>query len=515
MQASVRPTTDNFALVYALRRAAALRLPLVVAFALTASFPGANARSYSFLLEGVLDAFAGLADAGIGGCVLLPADGEAADASMPARVAELAAALASPEVVTDAGYLHIQEQWRTELAAELDDAGVPLVQVEANVVVPVEVVTDKVEYAARTIRPKINRLRDDYLVPLDDDDASDHGLSLVARPGGAPASTQLPDGVADALGELKLSRAVPADELPREVENKAGQAWIAERVEAINADVSVAPVAGKHGGWRAGRDAVDAFVDGKLRQYAAERNVPSQGSTSGLSAYLHYGHIGPVSVARRVVAAKKASSSSTTRESADAFLEEMVVRRELSMNFCHFMEGESYAKYETAHEGDARQWIYTADELDAGLTHDPFWNAAQREMVLYGDMHGYARMYWSKKVIEWTESPKAAYAWLRAANDKYELDGRDPNGYVGVAWCFGRHDRPWTRRDIFGSVRYMNDKGLLRKFKDGIRQWAADINAAYEAKHNLAPGVDAWQYNPNKRPPAGNAGPSAKKQKKK
>jgi len=155
-----------------------------------------------------------------------------------------------------------------------------------------------------------------------------------------------------------------------------------------------------------------------------------------------------------------------------AYLEELIVRRELSMNFIFY--NETYDSFKgipewakktfKTHQRDKRPYLYSPEELENGRTHDPYWNAAQREMARKGKMHGYMRMYWGKKILEWSRTPEEAFRVALDLNNKYELDGRDPNGFTGVAWCFGKHDRPWGERQIFGNVRYMNDNGLRRKF---------------------------------------------------
>jgi deoxyribodipyrimidine photo-lyase len=142
------------------------------------------------------------------------------------------------------------------------------------------------------------------------------------------------------------------------------------------------------------------------------------------------------------------------------------------MNFVNF--NDRYDSYDClpewakqtlrAHKSDRRQYQYSFEELEEARTHDPYWNAAQREMVLFGKMHNYMRMYWGKKILEWTRKPEDAFRVALQLNNKYELDGRDPNGFTGVAWCFGKHDRPWQERKVFGKVRYMNAEGLRRKF---------------------------------------------------
>jgi deoxyribodipyrimidine photo-lyase len=206
------------------------------------------------------------------------------------------------------------------------------------------------------------------------------------------------------------------------------------------------------------------FLKNKLDSYAEYRNDPTKDYLSCMSPYLHFGQISPVYIASKVL--------ETDSPGKNAYLEELIVRRELAINFVHYnlyydsFEGlpDWPKKTLTAHITDRREYVYTRDELEQAKTHDVYWNAAQKEMVSTGKMHGYMRMYWGKKILEWCESPAAAFATAVYLNNKYELDGRDPNGFCGVAWCFGSHDRPWKERAIFGMVRYMNDKGLKRKF---------------------------------------------------
>jgi len=207
------------------------------------------------------------------------------------------------------------------------------------------------------------------------------------------------------------------------------------------------------------------FLDDGLDRYAARRNEPACDCTSHLSPYLHFGQISPLRVALAVQRADSPGSA--------AFLEELIVRRELAINMTFYNLG--YDSYEkavpawarrtlAAHAIDKRPHRYSRQLLERSETHDPYWNAAQRDMVLTGRMHGYMRMYWGKKLIEWTATPQEAFATAMYLNDTYEIDGRDPNGYAGIAWCLGKHDRPWKERAVFGSVRYMSARGLERKF---------------------------------------------------
>ncbi len=209
----------------------------------------------------------------------------------------------------------------------------------------------------------------------------------------------------------------------------------------------------------------ESFLKNKLKYFADLRNDPTKDCLSHMSPYLHFGQISPLYLALKV--------AEYNGNGKDAYLEELIIRRELSMNFVHY--NPVYDEFECLpdwakttlleHRNDRREYVYSLEELEYAHTHDPYWNAAQKEMVIKGKMHGYMRMYWSKKILEWTDDPRKAYDIVLYFNDKYEIDGRDPNGYAGVAWCFGKHDRAWKEREIFGKVRYMNANGLKRKFK--------------------------------------------------
>jgi deoxyribodipyrimidine photo-lyase len=234
----------------------------------------------------------------------------------------------------------------------------------------------------------------------------------------------------------------------------------------LTIDRSVAPSEAFQGGPAEAKRRLTRFVGSKLAYYADRRNDPTLDFQSGLSPYLHFGQISPVDVALA------AMTSGAPRNALDAFLEELIVRRELSMNFaarnpdcCAYAGLPNWARATlAAHARDRRDHLYDEAAWEAAATHDPYWNAAQREMVRTGKMHNYMRMYWGKKILEWSRSPEAAFDIALRLNDKYELDGRDPNSCAGVAWCFGKHDRPWTERPVFGMVRYMNAAGLDRKF---------------------------------------------------
>jgi deoxyribodipyrimidine photo-lyase len=405
-------TRCNHALEWASEAALACGLPLRVAFALTDDFPGANVRHYAFMLEGLRDVADALHERGIAFTVQR--------GNPPDVIAELAGQAAL--LVGDVGYLRLQRQWREEVATRVR---CPFTAVETDVVVPVALVSDKEEYAARTIRPKINRLRERFLMPL----------------AASPADTRSRPAVRAAKA------AIPA-------------------LDALRLDRSVAPSPTFRGGQEAAAATLARFLRDKLPAYHTARNDPANGICSDMSPFLHFGQISPLDIALQVQA------SDAPAEAVEAYLEELIVRRELSMNFVHYQP--AYDSYDALpdwarktldrHRHDPREVCYNREQFERAATHDRYWNAAQQEMVVTGKMHNYMRMYWGKKVIEWSPSPEVAFETLLYLNNTYELDGRDANGFTGVAWCFGKHDRPWTERPIFGTVRYMAASGLERKF---------------------------------------------------
>jgi deoxyribodipyrimidine photo-lyase len=190
-----------------------------------------------------------------------------------------------------------------------------------------------------------------------------------------------------------------------------------------------------------------------------------------MSLYLHFGQISPLEILERLFLAQE--HGQIEGESFDQYIEQLLVRRELALNYVTYQKG--YDQFETMtepwaymtmkeHELDKRDYLYTLEQLENAKTHDNYFNAAMKEMFYTGYMHNYMRMYWAKKIIEWMPSYKLAYDTIVYLNNKYFIDGRDANSYASIAWCFGKHDRAWNERHIFGKLRYMNDKGLERKF---------------------------------------------------
>ncbi len=412
MQASQR-TEFNHALEYAILKANELSQPLIVFFGLTDHFPEANERHYAFMLEGLCEVQRSLTQRGIQLVILHQSPDQGA-----IRLAKKASL-----VVVDRGYLNIQRQWRRTVAERI---GCPLIQVENDVVVPIEEASTKEEYAAATLRPKIHKKWKQFLVPL-----------MPVDPKAKPIDLEV-------------------DSFPIEP--------IGKSLEKLRIDRRVTPVDTFQGGTQEAKRHLEVFLDEKLDHYPVMRNDPTCDCLSHMSPYLHFGQISPLLIALKVKESRSLG--------VEAFLEELIVRRELSMNFVFY--NERYDSYEAlpewakkslrSHQKDKREYLYTLEELEKAKTHDPYWNAAQKEMLITGKMHGYMRMYWGKKILEWSPTPEEAFRSALYLNNKYELDGRDPNGFTGVAWCFGKHDRPWGERPIFGTVRYMNDKGLKRKF---------------------------------------------------
>ena len=412
MQASQRAEC-NHALEYSISRANELRKPVVVFFGITDAFPEANLRHYQFMVEGLRETQQSLAKRGI--AMVVRHQSPEVGAVQMARGASL--------LVMDAGYLRIQKEWRRHAA---ENVRCPAVQVESDVVVPVDEASPKDEFSAATIRTKIHRKLEEYLVPLAERRPKIKSLGMRF------ASFDITD-VAAALRKLKVNR-------------------------------DVKPVDTFRGGTSHAKRLLGEFIEKKLGRYPEDRNDPNRDGVSNMSAYLHFGQISPLRIALAV--------AKTGSPGMDAYLEELIVRRELSMNFVNC--NPRYDSFDglpewcrrrlREHARDRREYVYTLEQLEAAQTHDPCWNAAQNEMVCTGKMHGYMRMYWGKKIIEWTRTPEEAYTIALHLNNKYELDGRDPNGYAGVAWCFGKHDRPWPGRPIFGTIRYMSADGLRRKF---------------------------------------------------
>ncbi len=423
---------DNPALETALRIANELRLPTLVFFRLNPRRAQANARHLSFMLEGLAETATGLERRGVGFAMRLANAAHAAG-----DLARIAREVRPAAIVIDRDPLQAIDGWRAARPAAI---AVPRFCVDADMIVPAAAI-GREHYAARTIRPRIHERLERFLTPVGNRNAR-------VRWRGAP--------IADSLA--------PAIEL----------------IDTFGADRAVGAVADFRGGASVARVRLRRFVRERLNGYASERNQPQKDATSQLSPYLHYGQIGPHTVA---IAVRDAAAPEADRR---AFLEELIVRRELAINFTiynrRFARIESCERWAleslAAHRADPRAHMYSERQFANAETHDPLWNAAQRQMVESGWMHGYMRMYWAKKILEWSRSPRAAYEIAVRLNDRYELDGRDPNGYAGIAWAIGgKHDRAWgPERPIYGKVRYMSAASTGRKFdrRAYIARWRGD-----------------------------------------
>lgn len=452
----------NHALEFALDRAHSLDLPLLVVFVLTDEYPEANLRHYRFLLEGLEDTRSRLARRSIQLVVLR---------GQPVPCVS-AAALGAALVVCDRGYVRVQRRWRAEIARRLD---CPCMQVESDVVVPVERAYPKEAYSAGILRPKLHGVLEEFLVGLPETPTTHSSLDIDIGVLGFEEHSSKCEIVSSNSGRMGL-----------EGPPLAGP----EGVEAeLDIDRSVGPVGWIRGGTTAALTRLEEFLATKIDRFHERRNDPSVDYLSHLSPYLHFGHISPLYVVLQVMESSGGGLGSTKSsenspghtspappqapgEGAAAFIEELVIRRELAMNFVYYNhEYDSYSclpewaqKTLSSHELDRRDYLYSLPQLEEADTHDPYWNAAQRELTGNGKMHGYMRMYWGKKILEWSPQPQVAFERALYLNNKYSLDGRDPNSFAGVAWCFGKHDRPWSERRVFGKTRYMNANGLKRKF---------------------------------------------------
>lgn len=409
---------DHWGLLHAQKEAVERRLPLWVVFCLVPEFLAATRRQFGFMLRGLKETFKELSNKNIP-CFLL--QGQPPDI-LPVWLKRNRASL----LVTDFDPLRIKQDWKKSVLARLE---IPCHEVDAHNIVPCWTASPKLEYAAYTLRPKINRLLPQFLEEIPP--VADHPFSGI--PGTVSEPFPEPESLLSSL---------PIDRNVEEI------AWLIPGREAAHR-------------------LMEAFVGQKLAFYGTLSNDPNRNLQSNLSPYLHFGQLAPQRVALSVL------RSAGSGPAAEAFLEELIVRRELADNFCyyspHYDEVGAFhpwaQKTLTEHLLDDRVYCYTLQDFEQARTHDRLWNAAQRQMVNSGKMPGYLRMYWAKKILEWSANPRQAMKTAIYLNDRYQLDGRDPNGYAGIAWSIGGvHDRAWGEREIFGKIRYMNDKGMKRKF---------------------------------------------------
>lgn len=404
---------DNWALLYAQQKAIEQKEPFYVVFNLVPNFLEATIRQYGFMLKGLQEVETELSKYNIPFVITTGDAGE----EIPKFLESINASL----LVTDFNPLKIVRRWKKSVA---DKIKIPFHEVDAHNIVPCLRVSDKQEFAAYTIRPKIQKLLPEFLDEF------------------PPLQKMKSNVTAEKINWNKLYNSLNINKEVKEVE------WLTP-------------------GEAAAHKVLQQFITEKFARYGTDRNFPTHDAQSNLSPYFHFGQISPQRVALAI------QPLTEHAESHKAFLEEMIVRRELSDNFCYF--NKNYDSFDgfhqwakdslNLHRKDKRDYIYSLEEFELAKTHDDLWNAAQMEMVYKGKMHGYMRMYWAKKILEWTKSPEDAMRIAIYLNDKYELDGRDPNGYTGIAWSIGGvHDRPWFERSVYGKIRYMNYNGCAKKF---------------------------------------------------
>lgn len=431
---------DNWALIHACETAAETGAPVAVVFSLVTKFLGAGARQFGFMLRGLREMEAALAAKKITFVLL---EGDPAE-TIPAFAAEIDAGL----IVTDQSPLRLGREWRSAVAKA---AKCPVHEVDAHNVVPVWEASPKLEVGARTLRGKLAKLYPTFLTDFPE----------------IPAVKA--QWTAAAAAAVKVKGPIDWDKI------------IAGAVEAGKA---VPEVAWAVPGEKAAAVTLEHFLGRRLKLYEHRNDPAKPQALSGLSPYLHFGQI---SGQRCALEAKKYTKSAS--KAVEVFFEELVVRRELADNFCWYspeydtLEGQKYDWAKDTlrlHASDKRDHVYTLEQFEAGKTHDKLWNAAQLEMVHGGKMHGFMRMYWAKKILEWTASPEQALEFAIHLNDKYQLDGRDPSGYVGCAWSIvGVHDQGWKERPVFGKIRYMAYSGCEKKFK--IPDYIARVNELVSA----------------------------------
>ncbi|MGD2294726.1 MAG: deoxyribodipyrimidine photo-lyase [Candidatus Aminicenantes bacterium] len=419
---------DNWALLFAQHIALKKKVSLGVAFCLIPQFLRATIRQYGFMLQGLRETEKNLEAKSIPFFLLTGSPEE--------EIARFVSQHGVSALVTDFDPLRLKKVWKKDVLNKID---IPVYEVDAHNIIPCWIASPKQEYAAYTFRPKVKRLLSEFVDDLP---------NLRKHPFyGWKEKDMLTDW-------SRVKRSLKIDRKVFEVD------WIKP-------------------GEKEAKQMLNNFIQHKLSGYGAKRNDPAQDGQSNLSPYLHFGHISAQRVAHEIQ--KRNPNASGKR----AFLEELIVRRELADNFCFYNEfyddfrgfPDWAKKTLDEHRHDRREYLYSLEQFETGQTHDDLWNASQGEMVKTGKMHGYLRMYWAKKILEWTETPEMALQVAIHLNDKYELDGRDPNGYAGMAWSIGGvHDRAWFPRPIFGKIRFMSYGGARSKF---------DVKAYIKKVNNL------------------------------
>jgi deoxyribodipyrimidine photo-lyase len=431
---------DNWALLFARGIALEANVPVVVVFCLQNALLGDVRRHYEFMLKGLLEVDNTLATKKIPLFFFLGDPGK----RIPDFVREYGIGI----LVTDFSPLRVKRLWVEKAAQGIE---IPFYEVDAHNIAPCWEASQKQEFAAYTFRPKIYKLLPKFLEEYPNLEANPEFPENSSNSGKLETFPRLQEKIIEVLLPEKL--------LEKNINSFPKQEYFEP-------------------GEKAARRMMDNFFARKLESYLALRNDPTKDGISDLSPYLHFGQI---SSQRVVLELEKINAD---LQSKKAFLEEIFVRKELADNFCYYnpfydnFDGfpEWGRKTLNYHRNDQRAYLYTLEEFEAAKTHDPLWNASQMELVSSGKMHGYMRMYWAKKILEWSESPEKALEIAIYLNDRYELDGRYANGYTGIAWSIGGvHDQAWKERGICGKGRYMSYEGCKRKFK--VKEYIAKYAA--------------------------------------
>ncbi len=428
----------NWALTAAIEAANRLGLPLIAYHGLGYTYPHANDRIHRFILEGVAGLKGRFSKRGIlYRFYLRQRDQDPNDVLY--RLARRAAL-----IVTDDFPAFIIPGQTRRVAGKLD---VAMLAVDSNGIVPLAAIPVE-QYGAYTLRPKIRRLLPEHLKSVPEPAPKRDSLGIRLD---VPETKVTPENIGSLIAGCAIDHGVAASPVYR-------------------------------GGYQEARARLDRFIAKPLKTYGKARNQPGEETTSRLSAYLHFGQIAAQEIALAVREATLAPIADR-----DAYLEELIVRRELGYNFCRYnpnhrslagLPGWAQATLQ-AHGDDPRSHLYSSDEFEAARTHDYLWNAIQAELLTTGAMFGYCRMYWGKKIIEWSRSPAEAQETMIRLHEKYALDGRNPNTYSNILWCFGKHDRPWFERPVFGTVRYMSLAGMEAKtnvsaYVDRVNRWCEE-----------------------------------------
>lgn len=413
---------DNWSLIQAINLATQRKGQVFVVFALRKNLQNhsGTARMLDFMILGLKKVEKDLNDLGINFDILI--------GDPVAEVRDFAKKNDVFHIVCDQFPLKIYKNWILELSKN-NVFGISIV--DSHNIVPVWEASNKREFSARTFRPKIQHQLNYYLTDF---------------PQLMPIST----------------RKYPKID------------W-----QKIRANITVEEKIGLPFQWSTGADQgfklLNDFVEFKIQNYTDNKNNFNLESLSNLSPYLHFGQLSAQRVALEIV--KKCNP-----DLSNVYLEELIVRRELADNYCFYTE--NYDDFQglptwaqnslSKHKLDVREHVYTLEQFENSQTHDIMWNAIQNQLKYSGKIHGYLRMYWAKKILEWTNTPQDAQKIAINLNDRYSIDGRDPNGYTGIAWSIGGlHDRPWFERPIFGQVRYMAISGLKKRgnINEFIKKW--------------------------------------------